>query len=222
MPVQRRLRSKNEEYLGEIGRERHELKRRLVMNRQNAKRTVLAVAVLALVGTVGAQTYYTHELAERVTAQETAQRSEGTATPDVVLRDHWAAMHADIMRMQAQMDKLFNSSFDDFHAVGLGGQQVKAPVTLEEQGNNYVVRADIPGAKEGDINVNLDGRLLSISNRSQGGEKQTADNGQVVRQESYARSFQQAFTLPGPVNASGMQTHLQDGVLTVTIPKITS
>ena len=41
----------------------------------------------------------------------------------------------------------------------------------------------------------------------------------MTRQESYSSSFQQAFTLPGAVNASGMHSQYQDGVLTVTIPK---
>jgi hypothetical protein len=51
------------------------------------------------------------------------------------------------------------------------------------------------GAKEDDIAVNLDGRLLSISSQTQGREKQTADNGKVTRQKRYSGSFQQAFTL---------------------------
>jgi HSP20 family molecular chaperone IbpA len=192
------------------------------MNKRMLKKSLIAAALLGVVGAVGAAAYHSHESAERVAGEQSAPQSESTPGSGVELRDPWAAMHADMRRMQAQMDQMFAFAFGDSRAAEPVGQQAKAQVTLEEQDGNYVVKADIPGASESDINVNLDGRLLSIFSSSQGGEKQTADNGQVIRQESYASSFQQAFTLPGPVNASGMQTRFKDGVLTVTIPKVTS
>ena len=95
-------------------------------------------------------------------------------------------------------------------------------VTLKEDKNDYLVTAKLPGVKEGNLNVSLDGRLLRISAQSQADEKETAHNGQVVGEESYASSIQRAFTLPGPIDASKMHTQFQDGVLTVTIPKAAS
>jgi HSP20 family protein len=192
------------------------------MNKHMLKPTLIAVGVLAVIGTVGAQPYYSHKRAEHVAAQQATPQSESSTAPVVGSRDPWGAMHADIMRMQAQMDQMFNSAFRDIHTVGADGQQTSAKVTLEEHGDDYVVKVNVPGANESDIDVNLDGSLLSISSQSQGVEKKTADNGKVVSQESYANSFQQAFTLPGPVNAAGMQTQFKDGILTVTIPKATS
>jgi HSP20 family molecular chaperone IbpA len=192
------------------------------MNKPMLKRTLIAVGVLAVIGTVGAQAYYSHELAERVAAQKSIIQSGTTIVPGGEWSDPWTAMRTEMMRMQEQMDQMYNATFRDFHPTGGAGQKANVQVTLEEQGNDYVVKANIPGAKESDIDVNLDGRLLSISSQSQGREKQTGDNGQVIRHESYASSFQQAFTLPGPVNATGMQSHFKDGVLTVTIPKATS
>jgi HSP20 family protein len=190
------------------------------MNKHILKPTLITIGFLGVIGAVGTQAYYSHELADRLAAQESAPVLQSTAAPGAHPLDPWAAIHADMMRMQAQMDQAFNGTFRDMHGTGLGGQDANAQVTVEEQGDNYVVKADIPGAKESDINVNLNGRLLSISSATKGGEQQKADNGQIVRQESYASSFQQALTLPGPVNASGMQTQFRDGILTVTIPKV--
>jgi HSP20 family protein len=198
------------------------------MKKPIVKRTLIAVGILALVGSVGAQAYYTHELAQRVSAQQPIQTQTGQTplarnAPAVQIDPHdpFVRMHADIARMQQQMDQMFNSAFQVPSAFDSSDQQA-ARVTLDEQGDNYVVKATIPGATEKDINVNLDGRLLSISSSSQGDQKQTADNGQVLSQEHYTSSFQQAFSLPGPVNASKMKTHFDDGVLTVTIPKLNS
>lgn len=190
------------------------------MNKQAFKQPLIAVGLLVVVGAVGAQTYYTHELAQRVAATETEAPAASMPAPATSRSDPWMAMHADMMRLQEWMDRMFDSGFQSvFTTPDVAFQPVGGKVTLDDLDGSYVVKADIPGAKESDIAVNLDGRLLSISSQAQGQEKQTADNGQVTSQESYASSFQQAFTLPGPVNASGMHSQYQDGVLTVTIPK---
>jgi len=212
------------------------------MNKQLLTRSLVSAGLFALVGAVGAQTYYTHELVKKVAAQEGAQppaeqvettpadpppAMAQTNPPDADVwdiwnhsGDPWAAMHADIRRMQAEMDRMFNTGFPSLHHSGwpaISGSEAK--VSMEEQGEDYVVKAQIPGAKESDINVNLDGRLLSISSSTQGTEKQTADKNQQTAEEFYSSSFQQAFTLPGPVSANGMHSEFKDGVLTVTIPK---
>lgn len=192
-------------------------------NRSSLSRNLMAIALLGAFGAAGAQADTPAEAATQGAPQATPQQAERTPAPRFEWRDPWAALHADMMRMQAQMDQMFNGALSDVNAGGVGNVQQSEPmVTLEEQGDSYVVKAEIPGASEGDINVKLDGRLLSISSQSQGGEQQTAENGQVIQQESYASSFQQAFTLPGPVEATGMQTRFRDGVLTVTLPKLTS
>ena len=189
------------------------------MNTRALRRPLIALGLLALAGAVGAQSYYTRELAQRVAAQEPAVPPVTAAAPASGPWDPWSAIHADMMRMQAQMDRMFDSTYPDLRTGGFNSPAGGGKVTLEAKGDDYVVKADIPGAKEGDINVNLDGRLLSISSQTRGNEQQTADNGQVVERGNYTSDFQEAFTLPGPVNASGMHSRFDDGVLTVTIPK---
>jgi HSP20 family protein len=190
------------------------------MDKQAFKQPLIAVGLLALVGAVGAQAYYTHELAHRVAATDTEDPTATMPAPIAAQWDPWTTLHADMMRMQERMDRMFDSGFQNIYAMPhVMPQSAGSTVTLEDQDGNYVVKADIPGVKEGDIAVKLDGRLLSISSQTEGQEKQTADNGQVTRQESYSSSFQQAFTLPGPIDASGMHSRYKDGVLTVTIPK---
>lgn len=195
------------------------------MDKRNFTRPLITIGLLALVGAVGAQAYYTHELANRVAAADSepvAAESRGTPS-DAGAWDPWATMHVEMMRMRADMDQMFNHSFQNTHNLS-GNSMIPSggKVSLEEQGDNFVVKADIPGAKESDIQVNLDGRMLSISAQTQGTEEQKSDNGQVLHEESFASSFQRAFTLPSPVNATGMHSQFHDGVLTVTIPKATS
>jgi HSP20 family protein len=95
-------------------------------------------------------------------------------------------------------------------------------VTLKDQGDNYLVKVNIPGVNENNIDINLNGRLLSLSSQTQGTEQLTSDQGKVTQKDQYVSTYQQAFTLPGPVKASGMKTQFQNNSLTITIPKATS
>lgn len=198
------------------------------MNQQTTKQLLVGLGFLTLVGAVGAQTYYTHQLSERLAAQNPQQQqtrevaSTSQPQPDAPY-DPWAAMQADMQRWEAQMDRMIHSSFfQDPGFVDIPEPDQQASITLDEKGDTYVVKATIPGAKEGDIDVHLDGRNLSISAQQTNREEEKDANGKVIRQDSYASSFQQYFSLPGPVDASTMKSEFDNGVLTLTIPKATS
>jgi HSP20 family protein len=188
----------------------------------------VTVGAVFLIGSVSADAYYRHELAERVAARNVATTSAdpltGSALPSTpsgarATNDPLAAMTAQMARMQTQMDKMFNSAFHNPGGMDFVDGQGSAQVSLNTKGKDYVVTAKIPGARKGDINVRLSGRLLTLSSRQEGSNSKTANNGQLTQQDQYASSFQQAFTLPGPVNASEMNSKFKDGVLTLTIPK---
>ncbi|MBI1424125.1 MAG: Hsp20 family protein [Gammaproteobacteria bacterium] len=190
--------------------------------------TGITVGAVLLIGSVSADAYYRHELAERVAARNVATTSAGpltgsalSATPisPSAANDPFAAMTAQMARMQAQMDKMFNTAFQNPGGMDFVDGQGSAQVSLSEKDKDYVVTAKIPGSKQGDINVRLSGRLLTLSSKEEGSNRKTANNGQLTQQDQYASSFQQAFTLPGPVNASEMTSTFKDGVLTLIIPK---
>lgn len=186
------------------------------------KKTLIGVGLLALVGAVGAQTYYTHDLVKALKVADHSSTPAPVPDQSKGVWDPWSAIHNDMMRMQRRMDRDFSMAFSDLSQMPADKAfTTGARIDLQEQGKNYVVTANIPGASKNDIDVNLDGRLLSISSRIQGKDEQKAQNGRMFRQERYASDFEQAFTLPGPVNATGMHSRFKDGVLTITIPKAT-
>ncbi len=190
------------------------------MNKRILKRSLATAAVLAVIGVVGAEAYSAEK-------QEAAQNPSAANTTEetVVITeapDPWLALHTDMMRMQAQMDQLMRVNMRPMRLMGWDNPADHSQVTLEDQGDHYVVKADIPGVNENNIDINLDGRLLSLSSQTRGTEKLTSDQGKVTQQDQYVSTYQQAFTLPGPVKASGMKTQFQDNSLTITIPKATS
>jgi HSP20 family molecular chaperone IbpA len=183
------------------------------MNKRILKRSLATAAVIAVIGVVGAEAYSAEQEAANTT-EDTVVITEAT--------DPWLALHADMMRMQAQMDQLMSSNMHQMQMMGWDNPADHSQVTLEDQGDNYLVKAKIPGVNENNIDINLNGRLLSLSSQTQGTEQLTSDQGKVTQKDQYVSTYQQAFTLPGPVKASGMKTQFKDNSLTITIPKATS
>jgi HSP20 family protein len=192
------------------------------MNKRKLTKSLVAISLLGVVGIVGAETYY-HQQAAGDNATQAEQKAPANQTNGS--RDPWVEMQ----RIQAQMDQLFEEAIQQFHSdqflLPLAEDKqlaAESKVTLQDEKDHYVVKADIPGTKAESIDVGLSGQLLTISAETLNKQQQSDDKGQVIKEESYLSGFEQALTLPGPVTASGMHSDYHDGVLTVTIPKVTS
>ncbi len=131
--------------------------------------------------------------------------------------------YEDMMRMRKRMDRMLGESWDMFRMRPDFDDRIRdfpfePGMDLYEEGNNYIVRMNIPGADKGEFNVEIDGRVLTVSG-SIDRDTEREDRGQTLRMERRHGSFSRSVTLPGPVNPAGMTAEYDQGVLTVTIPK---
>lgn len=90
-------------------------------------------------------------------------------------------------------------------------------VDVFEKDDRFVVKAELPGMKEDDIDVSVVGDTLSIK-----GEKKTETE---VKDEDYYRcersygTFYRSIPLPSNIDANKIEASFDDGVLEVTLPK---
>ena len=92
------------------------------------------------------------------------------------------------------------------------------PTDVLDDGDSFVVRADLPGYDSDDIDVQLsEGRTLTIST-----EQTEVSDGNFVQRERRSQSLSRSVTLPAAVTESETTASYEDGVLTVTLPKATS
>jgi HSP20 family protein len=125
---------------------------------------------------------------------------------------------SDFGRTVAAMDELrrhVERAFGD--ADGVAPAQADWPrISLYDAGSALVLKADVPGVSEKDVQLSLVEDVLSIA----GKRTLEAPAGYAVhRQERRALSFARSFALPAPVKADDVTAELKDGVLTVTLPK---
>jgi HSP20 family protein len=94
-------------------------------------------------------------------------------------------------------------------------------VDVEENDNAYIVKAEIPGVKKEDIEVQIDGNVVSISAESKR-EKKVEEKGKVIRSERYYGSMLRSFSLGYDVDQAEATAKYTDGILELTLPKKTT
>ena len=90
-------------------------------------------------------------------------------------------------------------------------------VDLFEDKDSVTVKAEVPGMKKEDIDVSIEGRMLSICGERR--EEKQEGKGTNYRSERYYGKFYRLVELPSVVDAGQVKAGYQDGILTVTMPK---
>jgi len=95
-------------------------------------------------------------------------------------------------------------------------EQTAPRTNLYENGDNFEIRAEVPGLEKDDLNVKIQGNYLEISGKR---ESDAPDGYRTHRTERGTGSFSRSFTLPADVDSTKVQATLKDGVLYLMLPK---
>ena len=90
-------------------------------------------------------------------------------------------------------------------------------VDIVEEADRFVLRADVPGVKPVDIDVNMENGILSVSGHRR--EEAVEESEGVRRLERINGRFYRRFSLPDSANAHDISAQSHDGILEVIIPK---
>lgn len=125
-------------------------------------------------------------------------------------------------------NRLFDDFFRDFapgfsirplHGEGLPSpEQIK--VDVKENDKAYTVQAEIPGVSKDDIQVSLDGNLVTLRAEIKQQDSQ-AEGDTVLRSERYYGAVARSFQLPLDIDQGAARAKYDNGVLTLTLPKKT-
>src|SRR3954449_8680020 len=121
--------------------------------------------------------------------------------------------------LQNEMNRLFNTVFDAPAGGNNGGtlRRWMPAMDLVETGEHFVLRADLPGLSEEDVNIEVEDRVLTISGERKA-EHETTKEG-YHRVERAFGGFSRSLTLPEGVDPEGVAASFDRGVLEVRIPK---
>lgn len=88
---------------------------------------------------------------------------------------------------------------------------------VKETTDQFIVRADVPGVEEKDVDISLHNGVLSISG-TRSSEQRNEGEAFYVHERQYG-SFSRSFALPDTADGEKVDASLSNGVLTVTIGK---
>ncbi len=90
-------------------------------------------------------------------------------------------------------------------------------VDIVEEKERFVLRADVPGVKPEDIEVDMENGVLTVSGRRN--EESSEEHEGMRRVERISGRFFRRFSLPDTANADAISATSKDGILEVVIPK---
>lgn len=112
------------------------------------------------------------------------------------------------------MDRLFDESFVGPH---YGNGSLNLPVDVQALNDEYIVRANVPGLTADDLEIQVLDNSVSI--RGEYAVANEADEAGTLLRERHEGKFSRTLTLPTTLNAGKAVADLENGVLTLRIPK---
>ncbi len=120
----------------------------------------------------------------------------------------------ELNQMRQQLERLFEGYPSPYQRPRAG---VFPLINLTEDQNNFYVRAELPGVKADELEIQATGNNLSIT-----GERKipaVAEDARYHRREREAGTFSRIIGMPADVNSEKVEASLENGILTVVIPK---
>jgi HSP20 family protein len=99
------------------------------------------------------------------------------------------------------------------------------PVNIVENNDNYELEINAAGRKKEDFKITVDKNILTVSfekNEEDNEEKNEGDkeNKKFIKKEFVISSFKRSFTLDEKINSENIAAKYENGILTLTLPKI--
>src|SRR5664279_4196744 len=125
-----------------------------------------------------------------------------------------------IPRWALQINQLFNDVFSDIDSPdrsSLTSFSFAPRTDVYEEDDRIVLEMEVPGMREEDVHLTLEGNTLSISGERKIEKNRKPDRYQRI--ERYYGSFSRTFTLPATVDPDSVDAKYEHGILHVSMAK---
>lgn len=125
----------------------------------------------------------------------------------------------DLIPFEHRNNDLFRY-FDDMERAFFGGNTDIAPCKTDilDEGNRFVLKADLPGFKKEDIHLDIEGDRLTISAEHSEENKTEDQKNNFIRRERRHGSMSRSFDISS-IDANHIEAKFENGVLELDLPK---
>ena len=123
----------------------------------------------------------------------------------------------EMARMRSEIDRLFEDAFNAPVGKWERNSVWGFPLDVTEADDTFTVKAAVPGMNPDDLEITITDNVLTIKGESQ--EEEVRDDEKVHLRERRFGSFMRSISLPTPVESDNVKATVENGVLTLQIPK---
>lgn len=96
------------------------------------------------------------------------------------------------------------------------GSDITFPIDVRADSDSFIIKALLPGVQAEDLNINIVNETVTISGELNADRE---EDGNYLLTERPSGRFQRILTLPTQLNPDKVEASLEDGILTLDIPK---
>jgi len=126
----------------------------------------------------------------------------------------------EVSNLERRINRLFGdalSNFDWQYRDNAGAAWVP-PVDIFEEPDALRITAEVPGVSPDNLKISLENNVLSIHGTKEQVAQERSER--VHRYERTYGAFERSFTLPATVDTNNIKASYEDGVITLTLPKV--
>ena len=117
-----------------------------------------------------------------------------------------------------EFDRFFDGFFNTPEALFQNSGSFTPNVNVEDNGKNILVSAELPGLDDKDIQVSVDGDMLTIKGEKK--KEQKKETSGFYHMERHFGSFQRRIRLPAEINVDRVKASFRNGILNIDLPKL--
>jgi HSP20 family protein len=133
--------------------------------------------------------------------------------------DRWDPLR-EMMTLREAMDRWLQNSISGTGQLLANMRPEAIPMDVIERDDSFEVRAAVPGVKPEDVEVTVQGERLTVRAEARAQEERRGES--WLMREHRSGTAQRSITLPSPVSSENAEARIENGVLTLRLPKTQS
>ena len=126
--------------------------------------------------------------------------------------------YRDMNQMQDSFDRLFTNFMTLRRTNGAQDFNFSPSCEVTEDVNSYMMKFDLPGVSKDQVKVEIDHNQITVSAERKEETKHESKK-KYLSELSYG-SYTRSFQLPGPIDEKKVDAKFENGVLSLTVPKV--
>lgn len=123
----------------------------------------------------------------------------------------------EMARMRTEIDRLFEDAFNAPTGKWDRSSIWGFPLDVTEADEHFTVKAAVPGMNPDDLDITISDNVLTIKGETQ--DEEVREDEKVHLRERRFGSFMRSISLPTPVESDNVTATVENGILTLQIPK---